>query len=562
LPESELEQRREAWMRRTVAAAQKEASNIAVVCGAWHAPRILTAIDKKADKSLLEHLPKTKVRATWTPWTHQRLTLSSGYGAGVQSPGWYEHLWHGGDHVMLRWLVRGARELRKQDAEASSASVIEAARLAEALAGLRGRAQPGYAEAMAAMTSVFCSGDSTSLQLLRKPLLVGEQMGQLPEGLARLPLQADIEAQQRSLRLQPKASAVALELDLREPGGQQRSVFLHRLQALRIRWGEKERASGKGTFKERWQLRWQPELQLAIVDAAMFGNTVESAAAACLLHEAANDDLGAVVERLELALLADLPAATRALLHWLDAAAARGDEPRRLLAAIPPLARLARYGSVRATDTAAVHSILARFAARLHAELPPAAAGIDDDNAASLATQLRNHDAALALLDAPELRAEWQAVAHTLADHERVHPQIRGLCVRLLHDATAFAADVVRKRLEFAASGGQEHAHVAAWIEGFFAGSGAILVHDPQLTTLLRSWVASLAAEAFTATLPLLRRTFATFTPTERRKIGEVLAAGGTGIAPTSATFAIDADRARPAIATVARLLGLPGGSA
>ncbi len=44
------------------------------------------------DNRLLARLPKTKVAATWAPWTSGRLALDSGYGAGVTSPGWYQHL--------------------------------------------------------------------------------------------------------------------------------------------------------------------------------------------------------------------------------------------------------------------------------------------------------------------------------------------------------------------------------------------------------------------------------------------------------------------------------------
>ena len=47
----------------------------------------------KADQALLKGLPKVKVQSTWVPWTYRHLTRASGYGAGIVSPGWYEHLW-------------------------------------------------------------------------------------------------------------------------------------------------------------------------------------------------------------------------------------------------------------------------------------------------------------------------------------------------------------------------------------------------------------------------------------------------------------------------------------
>src|SRR5581483_3327518 len=118
---------------------------IAVVCGAWHAPVLAEERwpPAKDDAALLKGLPKTKVAATWVPWTHGRLGYESGYGAGVRSPGWYHHLWASKDHVAERWMTRVARLLRDEGLDASSASAIEAVRLAEALAALRDRHLPG-----------------------------------------------------------------------------------------------------------------------------------------------------------------------------------------------------------------------------------------------------------------------------------------------------------------------------------------------------------------------------------------------------------------------------------
>ena len=66
---------------------------------------------------------------------------------------------------------------------------------------------------MDAIQTVFCQGDSTAIELLRAPLLVGKKLGKLPDGLSQLPLQKDIEEQQRKLRLKPTAGAKELVID-------------------------------------------------------------------------------------------------------------------------------------------------------------------------------------------------------------------------------------------------------------------------------------------------------------------------------------------------------------
>ena len=84
------EERREAHMRRAIRAAIKDGhESIAVICGAWHVPALdVTAYAVKTDAATLRGLPKVKVASAWVPWTHRRLTQSSGYSSGVGSPGW------------------------------------------------------------------------------------------------------------------------------------------------------------------------------------------------------------------------------------------------------------------------------------------------------------------------------------------------------------------------------------------------------------------------------------------------------------------------------------------
>ena len=44
---------------------------------------------------------------TWVPWTYGRLSYASGYGAGIRSPGWYDHLFSSPGQPIERWLARG-----------------------------------------------------------------------------------------------------------------------------------------------------------------------------------------------------------------------------------------------------------------------------------------------------------------------------------------------------------------------------------------------------------------------------------------------------------------------
>src|SRR5262245_39061430 len=208
--EAQREARREAWMRQTIRSALREGfERIAVVCGAWHAPAVTidagNTPSAKDDAELLKGLPKVKTQATWTPWTYGRLSYRSGYGAGVESPGWYHHLCTARDSVPIRWMTRVARLLREEDLDVSSAHVIEAVRLAETLAALRDRPLPGLSELNEATQSVFCFGDDLPLRLIHEKLIVGETLGAVPEETPLAPLQQDLAREQKRLRLPAEA---------------------------------------------------------------------------------------------------------------------------------------------------------------------------------------------------------------------------------------------------------------------------------------------------------------------------------------------------------------------
>jgi len=111
------------------------------------------------DAALLRGVPRRKAALAWVPWTHSRLASASGYGAGITSPGWYQHLFTVPEQTIARWLTRVAGVLRGHDLPVSSAHIIEAVRLAETLAVLRGRPLAGLAEVSEATKAVMCDGD-------------------------------------------------------------------------------------------------------------------------------------------------------------------------------------------------------------------------------------------------------------------------------------------------------------------------------------------------------------------------------------------------------------------
>jgi hypothetical protein len=570
------EERREAHMRQVLRAVVRDgAERVAVVCGAWHAPALDARLGRlpaaSADAKLLTRLPRRKVNLTWVPWTHSRLAQASGYGAGVESPGWYHHLFTAPDRPVTRWLTRVAGVLRAEDLPTSSAHVIEAVRLAEALATLRGRPLAGLAEVTDATRAVLCDGDEVALKLVTDRLVVGEALGSVPPGAPAVPLEADLAAQSRRLRLRREAEARTLDLDLRRPVDAGRSVLLHRLRLLDVRWGvpADSRVRSTGTFRETWTLAWQPELSVAVIEASTWGTTVAAAARAVVERRAKRASLADLTGLVETCLLASLPEALPPLLADLDARAALDQDVAHLMAALPALVRSLRYGDVRdptRKDTAALTGVVDAMAARVCAGLPAAAGGLGDDAAQALLQGIDTVHAAVALRDDAAVRDRWLATLAELADRADVHGRVLGRAVRLLRDADRLPRDDVAQRLSRALSAGADASATAAWVDGFLAGGGLLLVHDTELLGLLDGWVAGLGPEDFLRVLPLVRRTFGGFAAGERRGIGEAVrhpgrgvpaatAPGAGGDAAVAAGETLDEERAVPAMRAVADLL-------
>ena len=522
----EREALREAYMRKCLRQAQKEGfQRIAVVCGAWHVPALAEMPPTKADNDLLKAMPKIKVGATWVPWSYPNLSFASGYGAGVLSPGWYEHLWRcSAEQRAIAWLARAARLFREEGLDCSSAHIIEAVRLAESLAALRERPHASLDELNEALRTVVCMGDDAPMQLIHHKLIVGERLGSIPAQAPAVPLQRDLEQQQKSLRLKVEATQKALDLDLRQPNDLARSHLLHRLGLLDIGWGSLNQTgrSAKGSFHELWTVQWEPELALAVIDASRWGNGVREAASAKATARARSaQTLPELSELVNQVLLADLQQAIGPVAEALENLAAVSSDVQQQLDAIPPLVNVARYGNVRQTDVSMVEALLDSLVPRAAIGLPTACAALDDDAAQAMRASMVGTHQALRLLSRTPLQEAWQQALERLTPLGSCHGLVCGLATRLLFDDQIESSEKIALRMSQALSVGNDPASAAAWLEGFLNQSGMVLLHDPQLWSTLDTWLQSLGETHFVQVLPLLRRAFSAFSAPERRQLGE-----------------------------------------
>ncbi|SCY92654.1 hypothetical protein SAMN02799641_03741 [Rhodococcus erythropolis] len=558
VPIDEETAHREAYMRQVLRKTLKDgAERVAVVCGAWHAPALVGALGPAApDARILKGMSKVKTSLTWVPWTHSRLASASGYGAGITSPGWYHHLFTANDKTITRWLTKVARVLRDEDLPISSAHVIEAVRLADTLAALRSRPLAGLSEVTEATRSVMCDGNDVLLDLITRRLVVGEALGAVPEETPTVPLEADLRARSKTLRLKQQAGAKNLDLDLRRDIDVERSQFLHRLGILEIDWGTPadSEVRSTGTFRETWALQWKPEFSVSVIEASLWGTTVAAAAASRVVSKINEPDitLASLIGLLENSLLANLPAALSAVLESVKTVAALDHDVSHLMAALPTLTRTLRYGDVRGTDVTALIDVADSLLIRICTGLAVAVTGLDDPSAEEFRDHLDKVHSAVMVRDDRDASARWLQAMAGVIDRDDVNGLLVGRMVRLLRDSGSITETAAAQRLSRALSVGSAPTAKAGWVDGFLGGGGLVLVHDRALLTLIDTWVRQLREQDFIDTLPLLRRTFGAFEAGERRAIGQAVR-GGRRVETTVET---DARRGRAAMAVVAEILG------
>lgn len=519
---------REAHMRLEIAKAAKETEGaIAVVCGAWHVPALMTKVPATADRALLKGAPKQKVAATWAPWTSPRLAFASGYGAGVVAPGWCQHLWDSpGNTAATRWLARIAAALRAQDHLVSTASLIEAERLALALAALRARPAPGFEELRDAAIACLCFGEALLWQTISQQLLIGNDVGAIPDNVPLAPLLEDLQREQRRVRLKPEALERELAIDLRSESGLDRSTLLHRLNLLGVPWGRlTDVGRSRGTFRERWMLRWEPEYAVALVENLVHGPTIAQAAASrASARYAEAADLAALAELVFQSLTAQLPKAVETGIGLIEKRTGQTSDCAELLSSLPALADAVRYGQARAIDAAQLGALVRRILVEGALTLPYAVRHLDAAAAVAMRNTMTAANGALALIDlTDDERATWHDAQRAIIHDSQAAPLVAGAAARLLYAAEQLTPEEAGDLLGRALSPGRPVADAAGFFEGFFDGAGESLIHDQPLRHAVDDWVRSLDGDTFTAHLPLFRRAFSSLDRMQRRRLLDAL---------------------------------------
>lgn len=291
-----------------------------VVCGGFH-----LFLDRD-DATPPPPAPPGTIYTTVVPYSFFRVSELSGYAAGNRAPQFYQTYWElrrsgRKRDTLVEHVTAVLKHARREGEPLSSADAIAVCQHAEMLARLRGRPTPVLDDIHHALFTCCCKGDpreeGVHLQRAIDAAGIGTKIGRVTPDLGQLPVVNDFYAQLDALdfgEIHSKEKRTALVLDKREDLANRRSVFLHRLRFLKVPLAAlAEAPSGDfatGTiFREKWELRWSPQVEDALIEQNLYGDTVESAALARLREQLAADELhaGRACQRLVAAIDMDLP---------------------------------------------------------------------------------------------------------------------------------------------------------------------------------------------------------------------------------------------------------------
>lgn len=535
---------REAFMRRKICEAIGEGfapEEIVVVTGSYHVAGLLEEGVEAITSRELASLPRMEANHTLMPYSYYRLSTRAGYGAGNKAPAYYGLLWEGmgrGDlsYTAHSYLSRMAGFQREHGNPISSAQVIEAVQLAAELARLRsGREIPALRDLRDAAVTCLGGGSFSQISLAAADTEIGTEIGSLPDGVSRTSIQEDFYRKLKELKLEKYRGVTQqdLALDLRENRSVSskaaafldlhRSFFLHRLRVLGVNFANQVAVKqDNATWAEHWSLRWTPEAEIELVEAALKGDTVAQAVSFCIkerMEQAPNMSQAASI--IEDAFTCGMAEMIVYATDALQAMAVDAASVVELATVSQSLSMVLQYGDIRQLDSGPLKPILQKIFFRACLILPREC--VCDDGAAKIMMnameQLNNAALAHDFLDVEA----WNKVLREVAERDDLNTKLSGFCMAICLERSLADSETLRLEVQRRLSQGVPAAQGAGWFEGLAMKNRYGLIARLTLWKSLDEYLETLDDEEFKRALIFLRRAFADFTSMEKDSIAENL---------------------------------------
>ena len=474
------------------------------------------------------------------PYSDYRLSTRSGYGAGSRAPAYYGILWEAiqkGDysHTAECYLAKIAGFQRKNGNPVSSAEVIEAVRLANSLAGLRGGRYPALRDLRDAAVTCLGKGSFPVISLAVADTEIGTGIGALPEGVSNTSIQEDFYRKLRELKLEKYRDIAAqdLTLDLRENRSVStqkaafldlhRSFFMHQLRVLNISFGRQESVKqDSATWAENWVVRWTPEAEIELVEAALKGDTVMLAASFVLKERVENaKSISEIALVIEDAFTCGMSKAVMYATAGLQAMAVDAASITELAKTAHRLSVVLQYGSIRLLDMEPLVPIVQQIFYRSCLILPGECV-CDDAASKEMIEAMEMLNSAVLAHDFLEDET-WINTLTEISDRDDLNTKLSGYASAVLLERGRMDNSRLQLEVSRRLSKGVPADLGAGWFEGLAMKNRYALIARLSLWESLDNYLDTLEEEEFKRALVFLRRAFADFTAMEKDEIAENL---------------------------------------
>ena len=536
---------REAFMKHQIQKAVEEGysyDKMVVVTGAYHTSNL------RNDKSLaltdqeIQQLPSIRSSLTFMPYSYYRLSSRSGYGAGNKSPYYFEMMWkymNEGrlDQLPQYYMTAIADELRREGHIKSSAEVIEAVRLAMGLAKMHDGSLPTLQDLRDGAKTCLGEGELSKVAQAIAHVEIGTKIGSLPEGMSKTSLQNNFNFMLKDLKLEKYKSVVAQDivLDLRENRQVKtqkaayldlyRSYFLNQLEVLGVSFAKSRNTVQEGAnWKEEWTLCWRPETEIELVESALYGDTVQMAAAYVLKEKLDNcTKIKEATAIIEMAYKCGMTEMVQYAIKVLQSLGVNSQAFDELADAAFNLSSILRFGSIRQVDTEALKPLLVELFLRASLLMVDAsncnmeAAKIMADSILKLDKMASYHD------ELVDVETYLQELAR-LSNRDDRNPRLSGMACSILLERQQIDKEVLIKEISRRLLPGIPADIGAGWFEGLASRNRYVILANTTIWEKLDEYIMSLTTEELKPAIVFLHRTFSEFAANEKYMIAENLA--------------------------------------
>ena len=287
---------------------------VLVVTGGFHTVALPALVTSSKGRRPAPVRLKSGESGTWLMrYSFDQFDKLAGYGSGLPSPGFYDRMWgatlaSGGNasasdeartESAIAALVEIGRLTRQKqfNPAVTTPDVMAAANMVRQLAAFRGHRWPQRQDLLDAVRSCFIKGETGAegrliLQLVQQ-LLAGQRIGQTPPNAGTPPIVDDFHAIARKLKLPVEVvESREMALDLyRRDRHREISRLFHRLALLNVPFAHFLRGPdfvqgvGLDLMNEHWQVAWSPTTDSRLIEASIYGPSINDAAFARLSEQ-------------------------------------------------------------------------------------------------------------------------------------------------------------------------------------------------------------------------------------------------------------------------------------